>query len=100
MSGSYYLVENSKGKTGYIAKEALSKTVTTTTAYTKKPVNVYKSASTSSVLTTLSVNAKVSVIGSSGSWSKVKTSSGSVPTRPVRFTSARPRPRPNGARRP
>lgn len=78
MSGSYYLVENSKGKTGYIAKEALSKTVTTTTAYTKKPVNVYKSASTSSVLTTLSVNAKVSVIGSSGSWSKVKTSSGSV----------------------
>ena len=78
MSGSYYLVENSKGKTGYIAKEALSKTVTATTAYTKKPVNVYKSASTSSVLTTLSVNAKVSVIGSSGSWSKVKTSSGSV----------------------
>lgn len=78
MSGSYYLVENSKGKTGYIAKEALSKTVTTTTAYTKKPVNVYKSASTSSVLTTLSVNAKVSVIGSSGSWSKVKISSGSV----------------------
>lgn len=78
MSGSYYLVENSKGKTGYIAKSALSKTVTATTAYTKKPVNLYKSASASSMLATLSVNAKVSVIGSSGSWSKVKTSSGTV----------------------
>lgn len=78
MSGSYYLVENSKGQTGYIAKSALSKTATTTTAYTKKPVHVYKSASTSSLLTTLSVNAKVSITGESGSWSKVKTASGAV----------------------
>lgn len=78
MSGSYYLVENSKGQTGYIAKEALSKTITTTAAYTKKPVYVYKSASTSSVLTTVSVNTKVSVIGSSGSFSKVKNASGTV----------------------
>lgn len=77
-SGSYYLVKNSSGATGYMLKSSLSSSYVPQTAYTNDTVTVYKTASTSRKLGTVGVNTKLTVIGASGSWYKVKNASGSV----------------------
>jgi len=77
-SGDYYLVMNQSGSTGYMLKSSLSSSYVQRTGYTNDTVTVYKTASTSKVLGKVSVNTKLTVIGESGNYYKVKNSSGSV----------------------
>lgn len=74
-SGDYYLIDNGSGKTGYVQKKYLSKSVTAKNAYTNCAAPVYKSSGGSSKLCTLAINTGVSVIGYSGSYCKVRNKS-------------------------
>ena len=98
-SGTWYQIKTSDGKTGYVSKEYIViSAATTTTTTTPKPtttkttttaaatnkgtvnatkLNVRSGAGTSySIVTTLSKGAVVTVLGTSGSWYKIKTSDG------------------------
>ena len=77
-SGSWTKV-TVKGVTGYIRSKYLSSASTakssTATAYASKKTYVYKKASTSSTKKSISVNTKLTVVGTSGSFYKVKNGS-------------------------
>ena len=75
-SGSYYLCDNGKGVIGYVYKSALSDKYVTQTVYANTDTAIYKSASTSTTLKSIKTNDKLTVIGESGSYYKVKSSDG------------------------
>ena len=77
-SGDFYLVENTKGATGYIAKSALSKTYTKRIGYTNCCAMLYSSASESSAKYCVVTNSKVNIVGESGNYYKITNATGTI----------------------
>ncbi len=71
-SGSYYLVENGSGVTGYIPKKNLSASRASVTVYSNRITTVYSSASTSRPFLDVNVNTKFKATGISGSYTAVE----------------------------
>ncbi len=72
LSGSYYLVENGGGVTGYIQKKNLSTSRTAVTVYSNRVTTVYYTASTSRPYADVNINTKFKAVGTSGSYTAVE----------------------------
>ena len=78
-SGSYYLVNDGDGHTGYIKKTSLGKSFVKQTLYAKELTYVYEKASSSSdIVSCVATGAKITAAGESGNYYKVSLSSPSV----------------------